>query len=122
MHCTVTYDKENDYVVASCEGALNIEAMSEIARKIVETARKHNCKSLLNDLRKVTLDVDTMDIFKSPEVIQMEGIDRHWKRAIVVDEKYKGDFHFFETVAVNRGHQMRVFTDYHLAITWLKNS
>jgi hypothetical protein len=122
MHCTVTYDKENDYVVASCEGVLNIEAMSEIARKIVEKAKEHGCKKLLNDLRKVKLEVDTMEIFKSPDTLQEQGIDRNMMRAVVVDEKHEGDFHFFETVAVNRGHLMRVFTDYNSAITWLKNS
>lgn len=120
MQCTVTYDKENDYMISSCEGVLNVEAMSEIARKIAETAKESGCKKLLNDLRKVTLEVDTMEIFKSPDTVQTEGIDRSWKRAVVVDEKYKGDFHFFETVAVNRGHLLRVFTDYNAAVTWLK--
>ena len=120
MICTVTYDKENDYVISSCEGALNVKAMSEIARKIVETAEEHGCKRLLNDLRDVQLDVDTMDIFKSPEAVQMEGIDRHWQRAIVVAEEYEKDFHFFETVAVNSGHLMKVFVDYQGAVDRLR--
>jgi len=122
MHCTVTYDQELDCIMASCEGPLNLETMKKYARKIAEKAGENGCKRLLNDLRKVTLEVDTMEIFKSPDTIQEQGIDRSWKRAIVVDEKLEGDFHFFETVAVNRGHLMKIFTDRNLAISWLKNS
>ena len=120
MQCSVAYDQEMDYSLASCEGIFNLATIKKYARKIVETAEEHGCKRLLNDLRDVQLDVDTMDIFKSPEVVQMKGIDRHWQRAVVVAEEYEKDFHFFETVAVNNGHLMKVFVDYQSAVEWLK--
>jgi hypothetical protein len=120
MEFNVNYDQEHDYLVASYEGVLNFEMMKECVREIVKKAQENNCKRLLNDLRKAKITDDTIAIFKTPEAMEIEGIDRTWKRAVVVDEQYWGEFRFFETVSVNRGHQVKLFMEFDDAIIWLQ--
>ncbi len=120
MEYNVDYDQENDYLIASDEGVLNFETMKKYVREIVNKAQECNCKRLLNDLRKARIGKDTMTIFSTPEAMEIEGIDQSWQRAVVVDEQNKGDFRFYETVAVNRGHWIKLFTEFDDAITWLK--
>jgi hypothetical protein len=120
MEYNVDYDQENDYLIASYEGVLNFETMKEYVREIVSTAQECNCKRLLNDLRKVRITGATMAIFNTPEAMEIEGMDGSWKRAVVVDEQYRQDFRFYENVAVNRGHRIKVFTEFDDAIIWLK--
>ena len=120
MEYNVDYDQENDYLIASYEGVLNFETMKEYVREIVNKAQECNCKRLLNDLRKARIGKDTMTIFSTPEAMEIEGIDQSWQRAVVVDEQNKQDFRFYETVAVNRGHRIKLFTEFDDAIIWLK--
>jgi hypothetical protein len=120
MEYNVDYDQENDYLIASYEGVLNFETMKEYMREIVKKGQECNCKRLLNDLRKARIGKDTMTIFNTPEAMEKEGIDLGWIRAVVVDKQHKEDFRFYETVAMNRGHQVRLFTEFDDAINWLK--
>ena len=120
MKFNVHYDQENDYLIASMEGVLNFETMKAYVSEIVKKAQECNCKRLLNDLRKVRIGEDTMTIFNTPEAMEIEGIDQSWKRAVVVDEQNRRTFRFYETVAMNRGHNIKLFTDYGKAVEWLR--
>jgi hypothetical protein len=120
MEYNVDYDQENDYLIASLEGVINLEKIKEYVREIVKKGQECNCKHVIGDLRKLRITGDTMSIFNLPEVVEIEGIDQSWKRAYVVDEMDKQHFRFYENVAVNRGHRIEVFTEFDAAINWLK--
>jgi hypothetical protein len=53
-----------------------------------------------------------------PKTASTSGIDTHCKRALVVSEQ-SSDFHFLETVFINQGHNVKMFTDIEEAMSWL---
>jgi len=65
------------------------------------------------------LSYTTKDLFM-PRCTRQVGVEPHIKRALVVSE-LSPDFHFLETVFINQGHIVKVFTDINAALQWLLN-
>ena len=114
----IHYDQEYNCIKGSYNGNINLEAIKEYAKEIKKTVSKHNCKHFFNDLRKANLDLSTMHIYNIPNLLIQLGIDHSWRIAIVV-LKDSEDYSFFETVAVNRGHIVKLFMDPDEAMNWL---
>ena len=78
---------------------------------------------MLSDYRQAELDLSTLDIYLTPRLLA-EALAPHGvrassiKRAIVVSGNLK-DFHFFETVTLNTGQDLRMFQDMDAARKWL---
>ena len=121
MEYNVEYDQENDILIARYQGVLEIESLINLAKVITKKGQEHDCKRLLNDFRHASIEVDTMELFNVADQLKSEGFDRKWKRATVIAEQYRGHLRFYETVAFNRGHRVRVVTELDEAINWLKS-
>jgi hypothetical protein len=122
MAFEVYYDEEHDCLVGVFAGKLNEASAEEYMKTFVEMASEHDCKFILNDLREAELDLNTFQLYVLPAVLDAAGIDRSWIRAIVMPIQLKqlADFRFFETVAINRGYQVKLFTDPDEAKNWFK--
>lgn len=119
----VYYDEKNNCMITSFQGELNTEIAKESSKELAREATKHKCTHVLNDLRKANSALSTVNIVCLPEALGKKGIDKFWKRAIVVSEDHnKGDCRLFETAAFNRGYTAKVFTDIDEAMNWLKSS
>lgn len=117
----VYYDEKNNCMITSFQGELNLKNAIESSKELAREATKHNCTRVLSDLRKAKNALSTFDIVSLPETLEKEGIDKSWKRAIVLsDEKNIKDYSFFETAALNRGYTAKAFTDIDEAMNWLK--
>ena len=55
-----------------------------------------------------------------PKSASQAGIGNRLKRALVVSER-SPSFYFLETVFVNQGHIVKLFTDINEALYWLLN-
>ena len=119
MTFNVSYDQANKWLICSFTGTLDSKSAQVFAEAVADTASKHDCKCLLNDLRQAELDMSTVEIYHIPGMLDTTGIDLSWKRAIVAAGDLK-DYRFFETVARNRGYRVRVFTDQDQAMYWLR--
>ncbi|MBN1913856.1 MAG: hypothetical protein JW788_05580 [Candidatus Omnitrophica bacterium] len=105
--------------MANFEGKLDHEVVKEFAKEIARVVSEHDCKRFLNDNSKVELDLSVIEIYELPGFLDTAGMDRSWKRALIVPGLSK-DYIFFETVANNYGYTVKLFTDKESAISWLK--
>ena len=83
-------------------------------------AKEHNCKRFLNDMRKANILLSVADLFDLPKLLSVEEFNRSWKRAVFVGENRFEEFKFYETTAINKGLQVKVFTEKSMAIEWLR--
>jgi len=118
MAYTAVYDPQKEIIMATLEGDFNLAGLEELAADIARLARQHNCKRIINDMRAASLTQATMDIYKMPESARAAGVTQVYKRAIIILDLDQ-DLHFMETVFVNQGHIVKMFTDPQEAESWL---
>ncbi|MHC4728406.1 MAG: hypothetical protein ACYS17_14390 [Planctomycetota bacterium] len=110
MSFNVYYDSERDCVFVSIEGDFDIEQAKQLAQVAVKQINTHNCKRLINDLRRANLKFSTIEIYELPTYLLNAGLDQLCKRALIVSKDFD-DFRFFENVSFNNGHLVKVFVD-----------
>ena len=110
MSYNVYYDSERDCVFASMEGDIDINEVKEFAQEVVKQTTAHDCRRLLNDLRKANFKLSTIEIYDLPTYISDAGLNRLCKRALIVSQNFE-DYKFFENVSSNHGHLLKIFTD-----------
>ena len=118
MPYEIYYDSIKECIMVSVQGELDLALLESMASSVVEIVREVGCKRILNDLRKSWVTEATIDIYNMPETAKQAGVFQACKRALVIGEKTK-DFRFLETVFVNQGHQVRMFTGMAEAEEWL---
>jgi hypothetical protein len=97
----------------------SIPAAKRAVDEMVNTCMKRNCTRVLFDCRRMTGPLSTMDRF---DVAQYgsEKIERSIRIAMLGREDQVLPDKFFENVAVNRGMDLKLFTDIDEAVGWLK--
>jgi hypothetical protein len=118
MSHRIVYEKEGDYVSVVVEGNFALPMLKVLAVDVARQIEQHGCNRILNDMRLAKLTKGTIDIYNMPKIASASGIDTYCKRALVVSE-ISSDFHFLETVFLNQGHNVRMFTDIEEAMSWL---
>ena len=124
MTHSVEYDVTENMVMAGITGEADLAELREFAVNIIRTAKRENCFRILTDLSKAELNVTVMQTFNLPQDIVefavSEGLEIHaFKRAFVASEN-QDVLDFYETVARNRSHHIRLFHDIEEAKAWLK--
>ncbi len=118
MNYTLEFLSGNGYVQARLSGNIVVEALRECAIQMFALAAGCDCKKILLDCCRATVDTGISDIHGFFSQIEHLGCDRQMGVAIVLrnqPEKYQ----FIETVARNRGFDFRVFTELADAEAWL---
>lgn len=121
---SVSYDGEAGLIEAAIRGNIDLSTVETLRARVLELVSQHNCFRILVDIRNVaSSSISTVDIFHQPQqtgeaLREMEISLPEMRRAIVVSDR-SDDARFFETVAVNRGHRVRLFRDIGEAIDWL---
>jgi hypothetical protein len=65
----------------------------------------------------------TLSAYEQAIQLEVQGWDKKTKTAIVhMSEERLNDALFFETVAVNRGFKIKLFSDENVALAWLQNT
>jgi len=119
MPFTIKYDKEIDCIFIKVDGQFDLSLLKMLASDVAKVVEKHGCRRIFNDLRSATL-VDIFDTYHMPNTARTIGIENRCKRALIVKD-IPSEFDFLETVFVNRGHQVVMFTDVDAAKQWLLN-
>ena len=120
---TITYN-EIGYIVLSCSGTARLKDLSEAIVQGAPMVEQYNCYRVLSDFREMKLTLSIMDLFSIPATQAMLSeklhMRYHWfRRAVLVPEADFEKYKFFENVAVNRFHVVKVFTEKAEAVSWL---
>ena len=103
--------------MVAVHGELDIRLLRSMASDVAEAVKKFGCKRILNELRDAEA-TRTIETYNMPDTAKKAGVTELYKRALVVGDKAP-DFIFLETVFVNRGHQVKMFTNIDDARDWL---
>ena len=108
----------------SYEGTANLKDLNEVIVRGVALAKERNCFRALSDFRAMKLNLSVIDLFSIPanQVMLAKELDvpyYKFRRAVVVPKAEFEKYKFFENVAVNRLHVVKIFTEMEDGITWL---
>jgi hypothetical protein len=112
----------------NCDGGLlrvcasgedeNLEQVKEYGMSIIKAALEFNCTRILCDETELTYNLSQIDTFDSARFIS-ENAPKVGKTAIVCKPNQAKDALFWETVSVNRGITVKVFTSLLEAEEWI---
>ncbi len=124
MPFTITHDTTNNLLIGIFVGTIDIKVLREYALEMKNFQNPDAVHRILTDYREAHIDLSTLQLFHLPEshdqLLKTVGFNVHRiKRAILYNPKDHGSASFFETVALNRGHMVKIFTNEEEAKTWL---
>ena len=119
----ITFKQNDDVLCAETRGKRTFKVVISIAKEIIEACKKYGTKRVLVDVRNLegrlstinayNIPADYFEDFRDPEVLR--------KVAIIDLEEFSEQYKFFETVAVNRGYNLNIFSDVTKALEWLRS-
>lgn len=121
MSYKLSFQKEAGYLRVNVIGERTRESVTAIAWDVLRACTEEGNSRVLVDVRQMTgrlnrVDAYDVTVLEFPK-IQSAGI---LKMTAIVDlEEYRDRFRFFETVAINRGFNLRIFGDPDEAVIWL---
>jgi len=98
-------------------GDLDSSAAHQISDAAIEFATAHEYDLFLFDMRDAILTMTTFDSFQLPR--DYPGYSSHRIAVLIQEGDDTGDWDFLETVQLNVGKQIRLFTDEQTALDWL---
>jgi hypothetical protein len=106
------------YVHGTFHGNITTESLVHYYSELKAKMEEHGYIRLLTDL---TGGKTVGSIYEVPGLLDTYarlGLSKRWRRAIVMPP-YDTKGHLFETTAVSRGHQVRLFDNLKAAVDWL---
>ncbi len=117
MSYSLKFDTDLNCITVIFTGELSLSTLPDLAKDVAVYLNKYECRCILNDLSNATVTSSTTSVYKMPEAAAEAGVGQGIKRALLVSNL--GDFRFLETVFVNRGNTVKLFTDIDKARSWL---
>jgi hypothetical protein len=117
---TLEVHDEHGYLNVAFIGEFSLEAAKRTIDRIFQDCSDPERSRVLLDLRKMTGKLSIMDRFQSV-IYGQKLIGKVVKLALVAPREAILPDLFAETVAVNRGINMKVLTDVKAALRWLKS-
>ena len=112
--------KKPNYLYVKVKGKRSVDSIKEATKQIAEKCDKLKCESALVDIREFKERINFSEIFELVAENLPKIINHKINKVAIVDmEGYNFNKQFFENVAINRGHNVKIFTDMNEAIQWL---
>jgi hypothetical protein len=121
MEYTFEIDNVSNICTVRITGSYHRSTHSpELKQFACDLYKEKGCRHFLFDMTNAHMASRTIDTFSAANPkAEMEEALRHHRTAILLSEITEDD-RFFETVAVNRGFQLRIFNEIDKAMEWLK--
>lgn len=125
MPFIIFLDKETGIIHGKIKGKTDNLVLRKYALEMDKVISAENKKLILSDYREAFFSFSVLELFHLPEkhnlLLESLGKNIHaLKRALLVSKSDDEMANFFEDVAVNRGQNVKVFTDEEEAINWLQ--
>jgi hypothetical protein len=108
-----------DFIKSTATGVLDLAASKHALLEIISQIERPGEYELLIDTREAQAVLSVIDVFELGEALANEPSLRRSRIGILAPMSDADQAAFFETVAVNRGVNIKAFTDFERAITWL---
>ncbi len=123
MPYTLNYE-ETGFIKLVYEGDAKLNDMKTVIAQGVSLALEKDCYRVLSDFRAMNLSLSALELFSIPDYQVTHSKELNvpfykFRRAVVVPREKFEKYKFFENVAVNRSHQVKIFIDPEDAIAWL---
>jgi len=117
----LSIEKQKDILHVKVEGQRNYKVLVKITEQIMEACRQNDTHQALVDVRAMGGKLRIWETFRLVTSCFVRVRNRRvlMKAAIVDREDARPRYKFFETVADNRGYNLRVFEDTAEALSWL---
>ena len=121
MPCKVTYIEKHCIVETYYVGTPSIEEVLKIALETLTVAKQKETLRLLGNCLEMAQGGSELDIYSLIKFFESLSIDHRIKEAMLLSPLQKGrvDMDLYETMARNRGYNVRIFFDRESAIQWL---
>lgn len=113
--------EKSGYVVAVLKGVRTPETLLAAAARTTTFCSERQISHLLIDLKGMTGRLDTLETFDiaGHELPRQKAVRRVLRSVILDHPENVERLRFFETVAINRGLNVKVFSDEDQAVEWL---
>ncbi len=118
MPYSIRYENAIDCIFVLVEGELNLSLFKNMAAEAAQFIEKHGCRRILSDLTHATMPKTIVDVYNMPRRAINTGVSRSIRRALVVGGN-REEFQFLETVFLNQGNVVKLFSDNDKARRWL---
>ncbi|MBK9964059.1 MAG: hypothetical protein IPP07_03805 [Holophagales bacterium] len=121
MPWTLSYDEEYAVVETVYTDPLSPEDLRDVIRANLVLATEKGATRFLGDCTRLSRESSAQSIYALGDFIATLEVPPGLKEAILlpVAPEAERDLRFYETVALNRGFQVRVFDDRAGALLWL---
>mgnify|MGYP000873593975 CR=1 FL=1 len=121
MPWTVTFDAGPAIVHTTFTGLVPPEDLEAAVQATLALAVAHGALRFLADCRGLEGGHSLFDLFEKAQRVERSGLSRCVREAVVMpaNVRVRSDVQFWETVARNRGFEVRVFPDLDSAVAWL---
>ncbi len=114
----MVFEPREGILVVQTKGPIDRQTMPAMLEATVAFARRHQCLLILADHRCSELKMDVFETFNSPRTLFNDRADMKNRAALVyslITEAHR----FMETVFLNEGRTVALFTDPKAAREWL---
>ena len=120
MDFEIKYSEEKKMILGRVSGELELPVLKKLTLELKKLAEVHNCRKCLSDMRETPVPESIIDIFDAPKAVSEAGDMSNFRCAMIVKE-IREQWEFLETISINRGQQIRIFTDFNDGEAWLNN-
>ena len=120
MTMTVTFQQNEDILIATVAGQFTTEDDERTDRQIAAKCNELSLRKLLIDFRLVDGTPTVHQSYEAGSQLEERGFRREIAVAILDREEFREQNEFYELVAQNRGFQVRHFYTREDALAWLR--
>ncbi len=106
-------------VLIETAGSYHLGEEIETVNQAASMAIENNCFRIIFDCMKSDVTAKVMDSYDRPTIYEKAGFNRGPTKIAIVIKEINDNLVFYETVCMNRGWQVHLFTDYDKAMGWL---
>ena len=127
MTISIEFNEVKNVIIGRITGVMNKQQLRQYTLEMNQFIHQKETRLILSDYREARFPLSMIDVFNLPDshnlLLKTLGSNVHsYKRALVFDKKDFEMATFFENVAVNRGHNVKVFLDEADALAWLASN
>lgn len=111
--------RTRDFIKSTSKGVLDLASSKQALVDIISEIKQPGEYEVLVDTREAESGLSVADIFELGITLANQFPLRRSKIGLLTPMSEADNAIFFETVARNRGVNIRAFTDFEQAITWL---